>query len=91
MQIGKTIDDINIPIEGLCYADIAEIRQVFSERRHNLWVEFAGRSTRDFNELKTIQEEMYQAMSEMSPIGRCNRILRAIEKVEERLKDALGG
>lgn len=90
MQIGMMIDDINIPIEGLCYADISEIRNVFSNRRHDLWLELVITSEDevpfDLDALEAKREAVYNSMNEMSPIGRCNRILRAVNAIEEKFR-----
>jgi hypothetical protein len=83
-----------LPLEGrldltdLCYADIAEIRKVFSERRHALWLDFVGRSKKSLEKLRAIQKHMYEDMFEMSEMGRCNRILEACQNVEDDIKAA---
>ena len=77
-------------LKGFRYVDIAEIRTVFTERRHKLWLEMAGRSKKDFETLSEIQKKAYSNMFEMDPIGRCNRILKACQDKEDEMRAALG-
>lgn len=84
LGIGGRLD-----LTDLCYADIAEIRAVFSDRRHELWLEVARRSKRSNENLKEIQERMYSSMNEMDPMGKCNRILEACQDVEDEIQAAL--
>lgn len=87
---GTTTFGGDLALTELCYSDIAEIRKVFSERRHRLWLDqWKGRSKQDPEKLMELQKKAYSRMFEMSPIGRCNRILEACQDVEDQIQAAL--
>ena len=97
VNIGLMLSDVDLSINGLCYADIAEIRDVISSHRHKLWLEMIKgqnrrRTDKRYEELEALRVKLFSGLNnELSPIGRCNRILHAIQVFEDELKAKLEG
>jgi hypothetical protein len=94
-NIGLMLSDINLAISGLCYADIAEIRDVISAHRHELWgdmLKWPSMRSKSSEEKEQIRLKIFSDLSnELDPIGQCNRILNAIAKFEEEMQGLLNG